>query len=134
VTTSTATRLEVATRRDNHRELEEILAPEMFTFSAPGDCVAGVLLSIDKVTVKGKPVTQYLLRLEGSEKRVQLLATYDLGRKLQPEHKGLFVEITYVGDNREVRKGDNYLREFRVRVEKASTQNNPEITDEDIPF
>jgi hypothetical protein len=100
MTIATAVRSEVATRRYSHRELEEVLAPEMFTFSAPGDCVAGVLLSIDKVTVKGKPVTQYLLRLEDSEKRVQLLATYDLDRKLQPQHKGLFVEITYIGENK----------------------------------
>jgi hypothetical protein len=30
--------------------------------------------------------------------------------------------------------GANWKREFRVRVEKAKVQNNPEITDEDIPF
>lgn len=133
MTTSTASRPDVAIRRDG-RELEEVLAPEMFQFQTPGQSIAGTLLSIDTVTVKGKAVTQYLLRLDDN-RRIQLLATYDLGRKLQPGHRGRFVEITYVGENKEVRKGDNYLREFRVRVEKrAPVQDNPEISDEDIPF
>jgi len=127
-----ATRSDVTTRHSG-RELEEVLAPEMFSFTKPGETIAGTLLSIDTVTVKGKAVTQYLLRLDDG-RRVQLLATYDLGRKLQPQHMRRFVEITYIGENKEVRKGDNYLREFRVRVEKARAQNNPEITDEDIPF
>ncbi len=92
--------------RRNGRELEEILAPEMFSFTAPGETIAGTLLSIDSVTVKGKRVTQYRLRLD-DDRRIQLLATYDLGRKLQIEHIGRFVEIVYIGENKEVRKGDN---------------------------
>jgi hypothetical protein len=131
MSTAVLTRPESATRH-NGRELEEVLAPEMFSFTKPGETVAGVLLSIDTVTVKGKQVTQYLLRLD-DDRRIQLLATYDLGRKLQRQHVRRFVEITYIGENREVRKGDNYLREFRVRVEKASSQTGP-IADEDIPF
>ncbi len=106
----------------------------MFNFSAPGDCIAGTLLSIDKVIVKGKPVTQYLMRPDERDRRVRFLATYDLAQKLQPEHIGRFVEVTFTGENKEVKKGDNYLREFRVRVEKARAQNNSEITDDDIPF
>ena len=137
MTTTAATRPDVATRRDGHRELEEILSPEMFAFSAPGDCIAGTLLSMDRVIVKGKPIRQFIVRLEGSDKRVRFLATFDLAQKLQPEHVGRFIEVTFTGENREVKKGDNCLREFRVRVEKVqgvSVQNNPEITDEDIPF
>ena len=132
MSTATDVRSDVGTRR-NGRELEEVLAPEMFSFTKPGDAIAGTLLSIDTVTVKGKQVIQYLLRLDDG-RRIQLLATYDLGRKLQPQHIQRFVEITYIGENREVRKGDNCLREFRVCVEKIRQQNNPEITDEDIPF
>lgn len=131
MSTAVATRPDVASRHHS-RELEEVLAPEMFTFAKPGEAIAGFLSSIDTVTVKGKPVTQYLLRME-DDRRVQILATYDLGRKIQRGHIGRFVEITYIGENREVRKGDNYLREFRVRVEKANQQIGP-ITDEDIPF
>lgn len=132
MSTAVATRPDVATRH-NGRELEEILAPEMFSFTAPGETIAGTMLSIDTVTVKGKRVTQYLLRLD-DDRRIQLLATYDLGRKLQIEHIGRFVEIVYIGENKEVRKGENYLREFRVKVEKAKIQNSHEITDADIPF
>jgi len=129
--TTTETRSDIATRHDRH-EMEEVLAPAMYTFNAPGDSVAGVLIASDKVIVRGKVVTQYLLRLEGSNKLAKILATFDLAQKLRPEHIGRFVELTFVGENKEVKKGDNYLREFRVRVEKA--QNNPEISDEDIPF
>jgi len=114
--------------------MEEIVSPAMHTFSSPGDSIAGVLFSIDKVVVRGKTVTQYLLRLDGSDRRVKLLATYDLAQKLRSEHVGRFVELTFVGENKEVRKGDNCLREFRVRVERPRAQNNPEITDEDLPF
>ena len=131
MSTAVATRSDVAPRHHG-RELEEVLAPEMFAFTKPGEVIAGFLLSIDTVTVKGKPVTQYLLRME-DDRRFQLLATYDLGRKIQRGHIGRFVEIAYIGENREVRKGDNYLREFRVKVEKANPQSGP-ITDEDIPF
>jgi hypothetical protein len=129
--TTTVPRPKITTRHDG-RELEEVLAPAMHTFNVPGDSIAGVLLSIDKVTVRGKTVTQYLLRPDGSEKRVKLLATYDLAQKLRPEQIGRFVELTFIGENKEVRKGNNCLREFRVLVAKA--QNNPEINDEDIPF
>jgi hypothetical protein len=133
MSTAVSARPDVVTRH-NGRELEEVLAPEMFSFTKPGESISGVLLSIDGVTVKGKQVTQYLIRLD-DDRRLQLLATYDLGRKVQRGHIGRFVEITYVGENREVKKGDNYLREFRVRVEKLrAQQDNPEFTDEDIPF
>jgi hypothetical protein len=137
MTATIATRPDVALRRDSHHELEEIQAPEMFSFSAPGDCVAGILLSIDKVVVRGKMVTQYLVRLENSDKRVRFLATFDLSQKLQLKHVGRFIEVTFTGENKEVKKGDNYLREFRVRVAKvqdAAAHNNSVISDEDIPF
>lgn len=132
MSTVAATRPDVATRRDG-RQMDEVSAPVLFQFQAPKESIAGVLVSIDEVNVKGKPVTQYVLRLDDG-KRVQLLATWDLSRKIQREHLGRYIEIVYLGENREVKKGDNYLREFRVSVEKRNAQNNHDITDADVPF
>ncbi len=70
--TATAMRQNITTKPDG-RELEEILAPAMYTFNTPGDSIAGVLLSIDKVTVRARTVTQYLLRLDENDRRVKLL-------------------------------------------------------------
>ena len=115
-------------------EWVEILAPEMFTFTKPGEVIVGCLLSIDSVTIKGKTVPQYLLRTEDN-RRFQILATYDLGRKIERSHIGRSVKITYIGENRDVRKGDNCLREFRVKVKKSNPQSQTgPIADEDIPF
>lgn len=119
---------------DRAEHMEEAQAPEMFSFVRPGDEVCGLLRRIEVVEVKGKKVTQYLVEVERG-RFVQFLATWDLQRKIRSEHRGGYIVVRFVGENKEVKKGDNYLREFLVKVEKGRReQANLEITDEDIPF
>jgi len=124
------------------REMVERLAPELYRFEKVGEQVDGWLISADSVeitdkhTQEKKRVLQYLIEADALGRRVQILATYDLARKIRREDVGRYIVITYMGENQQVKKGDNFLKEFRVEVEKSRTASGqgPEITDADIPF
>ena len=111
-------------------EMEERKRPALFRFEQPNDQVSGHLVAVDQVTIEDKPVTQFIIRKMDGE-FILINATWDVARKLHVGDKGRFIEITFLGENKAVKKGDNFLREFRVRVSKAAPL---EITDEDIPF
>jgi hypothetical protein len=84
------------------------------------------LLSIQPVKVN-----QYLLRLDSGE-RVTFLGTYDLNRKIRPEHRGHAFMIHYEGEDNTVATQGSPLRRFKVLVSKER-----ELAlkpDDDIPF
>jgi hypothetical protein len=112
------------------QEMEERKRPALFRFEQPNDVVSGTLMAVDQVTIEEKPVTQFIIRQPDGE-FILINATWDVARKLHASDKGRFVEITFLGENKAVKKGENYLREFKVRVSKGAPL---EITDEDIPF
>lgn len=99
------------------REMQEVTAPEQFQFTDRDPALSGVLLDISKVTVKGKETTQYMLQDEDKQ-RYTFLATYDLQRKILPEHIGHFVLITYEGEDMSIETQGSPLRKFRVQVSK----------------
>lgn len=130
------------------RVLTERKAPELFSFKAEGDVLDGILVRVDAISIKDKTthqakrVSQYTFRRENGDV-VKMLGTYDIDCKIIPADVGLFVEVVYVGENREVRRGDNYMKVFRVQVEERKSMaaaasgkftDGTEITDEDIPF
>jgi hypothetical protein len=128
------------------RRLVERKAPELFQFKAEGDLLEGVLLRLDAISIKDKSthqpkrVSQYTFRKENGDV-VKMLGTYDIDCKILLTDLGHFIEIAYIGENKEVRRGDNFMKIFRVKVEEKSaapTSNKftdgTEITDEDIPF
>ena len=129
------------------RTLTERKAPELFSFKAEGDMLDGILIRVDAISIKdkttGQPkrVSQYTFhRINGDV--VKMLGTYDIDCKILPGDVGLFIEVVYVGENREVRRGDNFMKVFRVQVEEKKMAaaasgkfaDGTEITDADIPF
>jgi hypothetical protein len=130
------------TKRDSNPELapplspdegwQTVNAPEMYSFEKAGDTIAGKLVSVMPVTVKGKTVTEYMLAL--GPKRIRLLATYDLLQKLTRSHIGCAVRIKYRGEDKSVSRNGNALKVFDVQVKGTPQPDNGPITDEDIPF
>lgn len=116
---------------------DQLNAPQLHQWDKPGETIAGKLMSIEPVEIRGKRVPQYTLATDSSH-RIRLLGTYDLVQKLNRTHIGMLVRIKYLGEDESVKKGDNAMRIFDVHVKKdssAATHNDgTPITDEDIPF
>jgi len=108
---------EPATPIKPRREMQEIRGPEQFQFCDRTPQLAGVLIGISIVTVKGKDATQYMLQGD-NEKRYTFLGTYDLDRKIQAAHRGHFLVLTYEGEDHSVQTQGSPLRRFRVQVSK----------------
>src|ERR1017187_6938923 len=99
------------------REMQEVKAPEQFSFNDSHHTVSGVLIDIDQVTVKTKPTMQYTVQ-DDDRRRWTFLATYDLQRKIQPAHIGHWMTITYEGEDHSIETQGSPLRKFRVQVSK----------------
>lgn len=100
------------------REMQEVKAPEQFTFTKQGQTAEGVLMQIEPVPVKGKQANEYLFQADGGG-RFTLLGTNDIDKKLHAGMIGYNVEITYVNDDNSFTKpGQNPMKVFRVRVAK----------------
>ena len=104
------------------RDMQEVKAPEMFQFSDDNPWLGGVLLGVSRVEVRGKEATQYMVddRGEGGRdpRRYTFLGTYDLDRKLGPEHIGHWLDIRYEGEDHAVQTQGSPLRKFRVQISK----------------
>jgi hypothetical protein len=123
--------------------MEEREEPKFIRFGT-GDVCEGVLIAIEKAMVNKQPAVRYTVRLgDGSD--VAFLGTNQINRKLRSGDEGHKVEIACTGEDQNVKRGENCMKLFRVRVSKslASGIHLPvrtdgdlisEITDEDIPF
>ena len=100
------------------REMQEVKAPEQFTFKKQGQIAEGVLLQIEPVSVNGKQANEYMFRAD-SGNRFTLLGTNDLDKKLHSEMIGHFVSIRYETDDNSFQKpGQNAMKVFKVQVSK----------------
>lgn len=106
------------------REMQEVRAPEQFSFNEQHRTLSGILLDIDQVMIKPKDgrgdaklTMQYILQLENGD-RSTFLGTYDLTRKIQPSHIGHFMTITYEGEDPTVQTQGSPLRKFKVQVSR----------------
>jgi len=101
------------------REMVEAKAPEMIKFTRPGQEVAGVLVNLEPVTVKGDSQTiEYTLQDESGE-RMTFLGTNDLNKKLRPDYIGHFIGIRYEKDDDSfTRPGQSAAKVFKVFVSK----------------
>jgi hypothetical protein len=97
--------------------MQEVKAPEQFSFTETTRILNGVLIDIDQVTVRTKPTMQYTVQDE-DRRRFTFLATYDLQRKIQPAHIGHWMTITYEGEDHSIETQGSPLRKFRVQVSK----------------
>jgi hypothetical protein len=103
-------------------DMKEVKAPVQFQFSKIGQIAEGILISIEPVTVKGKETLEYLFQAEGGG-RFTMLDTADLHKKINPDHVGRNVEVTYQSDDASFQKpGQSAMKVFRVR---ASEQKAP---------
>jgi hypothetical protein len=124
-------------------EMEERKEPEFVRFNE-GDAIEGILMIIDKGMITGKPIVRYTVRrADGSE--VAFIGTNQINRKLRLEDLGHRVQIICTGEDPNVKRGDNCMKLFTIRVSKSRASGVslpvrvegdviPEITDEDIPF
>ena len=107
-----------ATQMPSRRQMQEVKAPDQFTFTKLGQTASGILLAIEPVPVKGKQAMEYLFQADGGG-RFTCLGTADLDKKLNPNLIGHFVEITYEKDNNSFTKpGQNAMKIFRVTASK----------------
>lgn len=124
-----------ATDRDG---FVEIKAPELFKFAKVGDVVHGIFRSLEDVNIKKDDgtyelVPQYVIETMSGSGAVKFLATYDLLQKLGRRWLGCEVKITFVGKDESAGSQGNAMKVFEVKVKPRSRQNNPEITDDDLP-
>ncbi|MGO8775287.1 MAG: hypothetical protein ACLQHT_13540 [Terracidiphilus sp.] len=123
--------------------MQERKEPKFIRF-APGDVCDGVLISIEKVMVNQKPAARYTVRLADNSE-VSFIGTNQINRKLRSGDQGYRVQIICTGEDPNVKRGENCMKLFKVRVSAARavgvvlpipTEGDlvPEITDQDIPF
>ena len=106
-----------ATPIRNKRDMIEVKEPEIFQFSDRQRILAGVLQSITTVEVKGKETTQYMIQDEAG-RRFTFLQTYDMARKIQPNHLGHWLELYYEGEDHSIATQGSPIKKFRVQVSK----------------
>ena len=100
------------------REMQEVKAPQQFTFTKQGQTAEGILMQIEPVPVKGKQANEYLFQTDGGG-RFTLLGTNDLDKKLHARMIGHFVQIRYETDDDSFTKpGQNAMKVFKVQVSK----------------
>ena len=112
------------------REREE---PRLINFST-GDVCEGLLVSVERKTVKEKLGVQYVVQ-QNDGVLVCFWGTHQLNMKLRPSDRGHFVSIRCEGEDTMVKRGDNCMKVFKVLVsEKLAEGGDLYITDSDIPF
>jgi hypothetical protein len=112
-------------------------APDLWKWEKPGQLLTGVLLSLTRAEIDRKAVTQMLFQVS-SEHQVKCLQTYDLMQKIGRQHIGTEMRITYLGEDENIKRGDNAMKVFDVQYKRPegvpARDTGPAITDEDIPF
>lgn len=100
------------------REMQEAKAPEQFQFTKQGQMAAGILVSIEPVTIKEKPAIEYLFQNETGD-RFTCLGTADLNKKIHPGHIGHWLDVRYERDDASFQKqGQSAMKIFKVLVSK----------------
>lgn len=111
-------------------------APELWKWDKPGTILSGTLLALTRAEIDKKPVVQMLFQITTTT-QVKCLQTYDLMQKIGRQHIGSQMRITYLGEDPDVKRGDNHMKVFDVqfkRPEGMPARDSGPITDEDIPF
>jgi hypothetical protein len=102
-----------------------------------GEMIEGTLLARDRVQVKGQAGVRYTVKLDNGT-LVAFLGTYQLNTKLRLDDLMHRVEIRSIGEDVMVKRGDNCMKVFEVKVSKdrvvAPSGDSPEITGDDLPF
>jgi hypothetical protein len=115
--------------------------PKFVQFST-GDVIEGLLLNIDRIKVKDNAAIRYTVQQDDGQS-VSFLGTHQLNTKLRTTDRGHRIEITCEGEDTMVKRGDNCMKVFDVKVSKEvvtrdaallASSEIPEITDDDIPF
>jgi hypothetical protein len=121
---------------DSPLEMETREEPKFVNFSA-GDVVDGTLYSMERVTVRGNASIRYNV-LQDNGEMCAFIGTHQLNTKLRPSDVGHRVEIRCQGEDTMIKRGENCMKVFQVRVSKnavrAAAGDGTEITDADIPF
>jgi len=119
--------------------------PRFVRFST-GDVIEGVLVKMERLNIRDKQTSQLSQAVrytvsqdDGTD--VAFIGTHQIDSKLRPDDRGHKVEIRCVGEDVTVKRGENFMKVFEVRVSKelASSASIPtvdsiEITDADILF
>jgi len=107
-------------------EMVERKEPRLVQF-AEGEVVEGVMLSMSKFMVRDpedpdneaarKPVMRVLVKDDDGELQA-FHCTYDLLQKLHAVDCGHRIQVKYQGEDHSVRRGNNSLKRFSVKVSK----------------
>lgn len=107
-------------------------APTLVKFDEVGMILAGRLVSVHEVEIKGKSVIQYVLH-DPAGKVLKFLGTVDIESKLGPQHRFCDVRIKYLGVDPSISKNNNPMKIFDVLVKEPARRSDGEITDDDVP-
>jgi len=111
--------------------MKERTEPDFIQFR-PGDVVEGVLVSVQRIMVQGKPAVRYTV--DGGGKLYAFLGTYQLNTKLRPSDVGHWVAVRYEGEDTNVKRGENSMRIFTVAVSDELATPEFAAQSDDIPF
>lgn len=119
------------TTTNNNDGWQERTSPELYKFEREGDEVIGFLRHCIKEQAEGKLVPTYFIEND-EHKIIKIRATYDLLQKLSSRDIGMRIRIRLEGTQQTTA---GTMMKFAVWVKPGPrSQNNPEITDEDIGF
>jgi hypothetical protein len=121
-------------------EMQERKEPNFIQF-ADGEQLEGVLISIMRMEVQGKPANKYTLLDPDTNELFAFLGTYMIDTKLRPTDRGRYVRVRCEGDSDVVRNG-RAMKKFYVAVSSkpvtevlgAAQSDGTYITNDDIPF
>ena len=109
-----------------------------FVQFAKGEVVSGVLLSIQSFRIGDKPCVRYVVK-EDSGERVSFIGTYQINQKLRPSDPGHRISVECTGEDEAVKRGENCMKTFIVKVSSSLVLNVTPVSDlgisnADIPF
>jgi hypothetical protein len=114
---------------------KEASAPEQFKFEKKGDVLDGILLKIERRTIKGDAAIE--LYVSTGRRIFTFIPGFDVRSKLNRRMVGKRIIVRYVGDDHEKGKEGNPMKVFGVYWKDdagPTADGDPGITDDDIPF
>jgi hypothetical protein len=128
------------TSRARPSNMKKRVLPDLVKFDTPGITCNGVLVRMNMKKGDTKNYMEYILHNVAEDKIYRFNGSYEIDNQIFRTDLHKFIEVTFVGEDRNIIRNGNALKKFEVWVDegKPGSAGAPaaewQASDEDIPF
>jgi hypothetical protein len=128
-----------AAGRARPSNMKKRVIPDLVKFDAPGVTCNGVLVRMNLKKGDTKNYVEYILHNVAEDKIYRFNGSYEIDNQIFRTDLHKFIEVTYVGEDKNIVRNGNALKKFEVWVDEGkpvaqSAHEGWQASDEDIPF